>query len=69
MWAEIQRRVEYSPDPIYWKIIVLRKLLSVHTAVHTKEVKHMVSNLVMRKTLEIVFQMMKWKHPGGNREG
>ena len=50
-------------------MIVLRKLLSFHIAEHTKRVKHMVSNLIMRETVSIpVFQMMKWKHQG-NREG
>lgn len=46
-------------------MMVLRKLLSIHIAEHTKR----VSNLIMRETVSIpVFQMMKWKHPG-NREG
>lgn len=50
-------------------MMVLRKLFSIHIAEHTKRVKHMVSNLIMRETVSIpVFQMMKWKHPG-NREG
>lgn len=37
--------------------------------------KHAISNLILRKTLEIVrlptFQMMKWKHTGAHsgREG
>lgn len=49
--------------------MVLRKFLGIHIAEHTKRVKHMVSNLIMRETVSIpVFQMMKWKHPG-NREG
>ena len=50
-------------------MMVLRKLFSIHIAEHTKRVKHMVSNLIMRETVSIpVFQMMKWKHQG-NREG